>query len=139
MFLGLLIFHEKPGKGYVVSCGLNLFQNAQETFAGDTFQLGIHLGDRNVMLKKAGILHEKIRDVSETLGIKITETSAVLQSGEQPRANLGALGCFKKEIACTCINIHVGALGTQGQNLMSLTRFDHQFYCCNCEPLETNF
>lgn len=89
MFLSFLIFHEKTGKGYVVSSGLNLFQNAQETFAGDTFQLGIHLGDRDVMLKKAEILHEKIRDVSETLGIKITEISAVLQTSEQPKANLG--------------------------------------------------
>lgn len=31
------------------------------------------------------------------------------------------------------------ALGPQGQNLMSLTRFDHQFYCSNFEQLETNF
>lgn len=68
--------------------GLNLFQNAQEIVAGDTSQL--HLGDRDVVLKKAEILHEKGREKLETL------TSAILKADEQPGANTGALGCLKK-------------------------------------------
>lgn len=79
-----------------MSSGLDLFQNAQEVLAGDTSQ--IHLGRRDVRLKKAEILHEEVRDESETLGVKITATSGILGTSEQPRANSGALRCLKKEI-----------------------------------------
>ena len=86
----------EPGKSYTMSSGLDLFQNAQEVLAGDTSQ--IHLGRRDVRLKKAEILQEEVRDEPETLGVKITATSGILGTGEQPRANSGALCCLKKEI-----------------------------------------
>lgn len=88
-----------------MSSRLDLFQDAQGILAGEASQ--IHLGNRNVLLKKVEILHEKLRDESETLSIKITETSGILRTGEQPRANSGAL-CLKKEIvyvylySCVC-------------------------------------
>lgn len=67
-----------------------------------------------------------MRDESEALGIKITVTLTVLRTGESKGFRL-----YSKRGWYVSICIHVCTVGPQGQSLMSLTRFDHQFYCYN--------